>query len=37
MSRDLADVARVADALPNTHIASTALVPVDIPEAVVDR
>jgi len=37
LSRDLADVARVADALPNTHIASTALVPADIPEAVVDR
>jgi len=37
LSRDLADVAKVADALPNTHIMSTALVPADIPETVVDR
>jgi len=37
MTRDLADVAKLADALPNTHIMSTALVPADIPEIVADR
>ncbi len=36
-SKDLADVAKVTDALPNTHIMSTALVPADIPEIVADR
>lgn len=37
LSKDLADVAKVTDALPNTHIMSTALVPADIPEIVADR
>jgi len=37
VSRDLAEVAKVADFLPNTHIMSTALVPSDIPEIIADR
>jgi trimethylamine--corrinoid protein Co-methyltransferase len=37
ISRDLAEVARVTDFLPNTHIMSTALVPSDIPEIIADR
>ncbi|MGC8982857.1 MAG: trimethylamine methyltransferase family protein [Desulfurococcaceae archaeon] len=36
-SRDLAEVSRVADALPNTHMVSTALVPADVPEVLADR
>jgi len=37
VSRDLAEVAKVADFLPNTHIMSTALVPSDVPEIIADR
>jgi trimethylamine--corrinoid protein Co-methyltransferase len=37
LSRDLAEVARVTDALTNIHIMSTALVPADIPGVVADR
>ena len=37
LTRDLVEVARVTDALPNTHIMSTALVPADVPKTIVDR
>lgn len=37
LSKDLADVAKVTDYLPNTHIMSTALVPADIPDILADR
>jgi len=36
LTRDLAEVARVADALPNISMVSTALVPSDVPETFVD-
>lgn len=37
LSKDLADVAKVTDYLPNTHIMSTAVVPADVPEILADR
>lgn len=37
LSKDLADVAKVTDYLPNTHLMSTALVPADISEVLADR
>jgi len=37
LTRDLVEVARVTDVLLNTHIMSTALVPADVPETIVDR
>ncbi|MCS7111454.1 MAG: trimethylamine methyltransferase family protein [Ignisphaera sp.] len=37
VSRDLAEVAKVTDYLPNTHMVSTALVPADVPEIIADR
>jgi trimethylamine--corrinoid protein Co-methyltransferase len=37
LTRDLAEVARVTDALPNINLMSTALVPADVPETIVDR
>ena len=36
-SRDLADVAKIIDALPNIHIAIPGMVPGDVPEIVADR
>jgi len=37
LSKDLADIAKVADYLSNTHIMSTSVVPADVPEIFADR
>ncbi|MEM4854757.1 MAG: trimethylamine methyltransferase family protein [Thermosphaera sp.] len=37
LTKDLIEVARITDYLPNTHIASTALVPHDVPDVIADR
>jgi trimethylamine--corrinoid protein Co-methyltransferase len=37
LTRDLAEVARVTNALPNIHLMSTALVPSDVPDIIADR